>query len=207
MDDSKHIWLNVFVPSAARDMWRNDYFAKLWYIWSLLINSLLLFPAGFSGISLLGWRGTGLHPEGFVLSCYFKNRFAKETLRGENRVFQHTQVEAGISNWAHWAIFAHDSSVKTRQFYPRTAKKNLQLLDKYIFGAGPSSFPVGPLACLSASLVQCGKLTLQFVQFAVVLFFLSRSITWHSQKGEEQTGTKLSLKVCGKWAFKFPTCF
>lgn len=134
------------------------------------------------GSSLLGCGGTGLHPEGFVLSCYFKSRFAKEMLRGENRVFQHTQVEDGISNWAHWAIFAHDSSVKTRQFYPRTAKKNLQLLDKYIFGAGPSSFPVGPLACLSASLAHCGELTPWRVPFAVVLFFSSDSIPWDSQR-------------------------
>lgn len=101
--------------------------------------------------SLLGWRGTGLHPEGFVLSCYFKNRFAKEMLRGENRVFQHTQVEAGISNWAHWAIFAHDSSVKTRQFYPRTAKKKSATTWQVHFWCRSQFFPSWPIG-LSVSI-------------------------------------------------------
>lgn len=55
-------------------------------------------------------------------------------------------------------------------FIPEQLKKNLQLLDKYIFGAGPSSFPVGPLACLSASLAHSGKLTLQRVQFLLSCF-------------------------------------
>lgn len=101
--------------------------------------------------SLLGWGRTGVHPEGFVLSCYFKSRFAKEMLRGENRVFQHAQVEDGISNWAHWAIFAHDSSVKTRQFYPRTAKKKSATTWQVHFWCRSQFFPSWPIG-LSVSI-------------------------------------------------------
>lgn len=71
-------------------------------------------------------------------------------------------------------LMIHQS--KHVNFIPEQLKKNLQLLDKYIFGAGPSSFPVGPLACLSASFAHCGKLTLRRVLFAVVLFFSNESI-------------------------------
>lgn len=192
---------------AARDMWRNDYFAKFWYMWSLLINNLLLFPAGFSGIIPVGWRGTRLHPEGFVLNCYFKNRFAKEMLRGENRVFQHTQVEAGISNWAHWAIFAHDSSVKTRQFYPRTAKKKSATTWQVHFWCRSQFFPSWPIGLSVSISSTLRKINPAVCSVCCVLFFLSDSITWDSQRQKEQSGTKFSLKVNGKWTSKFPQCF
>lgn len=132
--------------------------------------------------SLLGWGGAGLHPEGFVLSCYFKSSFAKEMLRAENRVFQHTQVEDGISNWAHWAIFAHDSSVKTRQFYPRTAKKKSATTWQVHFWCRSQFFPSWPIGLSVSISCTLWKINPAACSLCVVLFFSSDSITGDSQR-------------------------
>lgn len=167
---------------AARDMWINDYFAKFLYMWSPFINSLLLLPAGFSGTTPVGLERNRIAPWEFVLSCYFKNRFAKEMLRGENRVFQHTQVEAGISNWAHWAIFAHDSSVKTRQFYPRTAKKKSAATWQVHFWCRSQFFPSWPIGLSVSISSTVQKINPAAWSVCCCPVFSNDSTTWESQR-------------------------